>query len=447
MEKRGGVPALSSSPRSDSHMWCVAETRVGVDGVGAQVTKPIAGAETATATLLDKQFKVIIPCVIVLFIGLMLAAGLNSAYASAPVCDSDDNLAPWVDNIMAAAAACAALTCVLTLIRILTLLRGKLRVRNAPLVRVNLVLFVLNGITGCGKTATFLRYGGICVDKFGVFSPADQWAEWILLVPLLQYVVCAVEQKAELSAFDITMIALLALMVLAGALMNIQGPLGMHIFFLAVSFSCLIGVTYMSVTNYNTVTKNWKGKKLRMTSYFPIKQTLRKATLLMQLNLILWYYPAVWVLAAGGAIGADWTFALYMMGGIFGKVIFSSLVVESHVALLYEYLLLTAANTQIGDEDESLLTQASATGETSPKSPGAPGGLSLRRGVMGPLVRMKSQLSFRGSLATISDDKEKGVDRGDMPMLQRFDSSVTHSSLTTTVSNTNSVSVRTDSPV
>jgi len=172
-------------------MWCVAETRVGVDGVGAQVTKPIAGAETATATLLDKQFKVIIPCVIVLFIGLMLAAGLNSAYASAPVCDSDDNLAPWVDNIMAAAAACAALTCVLTLIRILTLLRGKLRVRNAPLVRVNLVLFVLNGITGCGKTATFLRYGGICVDKFGVFSPADQWAEWILLVPLLQYVVCA----------------------------------------------------------------------------------------------------------------------------------------------------------------------------------------------------------------------------------------------------------------
>ncbi|KAJ1434515.1 hypothetical protein B484DRAFT_446549 [Ochromonadaceae sp. CCMP2298] len=46
----------------------------------------------------------------------------------------------------------------------------------------------------------------------------------------------------------------------------------------------------------------------------------------MQLNLILWYYPAVWVLAAGGAIGADWTFALYMMGGIFGKVIFSSLV-------------------------------------------------------------------------------------------------------------------------
>jgi len=312
-------------------------------------------------------------------------------------------------------------------------------------------------------------------------------------------VACAVEQKAELSAFDITMIALLALMVLAGALMNIQGPLGMHIFFLAVSFSCLIGVTYMSVTNYNTVTKNWKvvvhkrllficlfimisypnlvfspqihancffssttlyfmvylirsadasqGKKLRMTSYFPIKQTLRKATLLMQLNLILWYYPAVWVLAAGGAIGADWTFALYMMGGIFGKVIFSSLVVESHVALLYEYLLLTAANTQIGDEDESLLTQASATGETSPKSPGAPGGLSLRRGVMGPLVRMKSQLSFRGSLATISDDKEKGVDRGDMPMLQRFDSSVTHSSLTTTVSNTNSVSVRTDSPV
>ncbi|KAJ1382666.1 hypothetical protein B484DRAFT_426179 [Ochromonadaceae sp. CCMP2298] len=49
---------------------------------------------------------------------------------------------------------------------------------------------------------------------------------------------------------------------------------------------------------------------------------------------------------------------------IFGKVVFSFPVIESHVALLYEYLVLTASNTQ-NDDDSLQMVVASA-----PTSPG-----------------------------------------------------------------------------
>ncbi|KAJ1414798.1 hypothetical protein B484DRAFT_482196 [Ochromonadaceae sp. CCMP2298] len=405
-------------------MWCFADKnklRVGADG-SLIVTKPLAGA--GTATLMDKQFLFVVPSVMVLFFTLMTAAYIDKAYDPNPWCNEDIQFEPWVHNVMAASCACAALTCVLQVIRIIGLLRSKMRFRNAPLVRVNLVLFVLNFFSGSAKMLFLTsRFAGVCVDKFGVYSPADQWVEWIILVPLLQYIACAVEQKTQLSTFDVKMLVLLTFVIFFGASMNLPGPLGLHIVFLMCAVSCLVGVTYMSVTNYRDVNAEFKGKKLRMCSYFPIKQTVRKALLLVQLNIILWYYPCVWVLGATGAIGADWTIALNMIGGIFGKVIFSSMVIESHVTLLYEYLVLTAANTQICDDDSVEPTprsNATSTETAVLKSP--------RHGFLKAQFSFSSLRRQTSNLEPILDQKE---DAGEEPF-QRFESTISSTTSTRT---------------
>ena len=182
-------------------------------------------------------------------------------------------------------------------------------------------------------------------------------------MPLLMYVPCAVEQKTHLSTFDMTILTLNACMIFTGFLLNLRIPYGLAVFFLLCSFLCLAIISTLSIINYRTVSRKAKGKKYGFLNYFPEKQTLRKATLLLQLNVILWYYPTVYMLAAAGAIDHNVTFAAYMLGSVFGKVIFSSLVVESHVKLLYEFLLTTSQNSNLAgdDSEKSYETEKSAS--------------------------------------------------------------------------------------
>jgi hypothetical protein len=79
--------------------------------------------------------------------------------------------------------------------------------------------------------------------------------------------------------------------------------------------------------------------------------------------------PIVWMLGASKVLDLNSTYAAYMLGSIFGKVIFSTLVVESHTQLLYEFLLLASRKTNLGDAANS---EDSAGGTQTPHSPSTP---------------------------------------------------------------------------
>jgi hypothetical protein len=207
-----------------------------------------------------------------------------------------------------------------------------------------------------------------------VYSPAEQWVEWFVLVPLLNYIACAVEQKTHMDIFDATMVTLLGLMILCGFLLIIPMPFGLALFFLCLSFLCLAVVTAMTVRNYQQVTAHC-AVRVRMSNYLSAKQTRRKAVLLLQLLIIMWYYPIVWILGAAMVLDADFTYAAYMIGSIFGKVIFSFLVIESHVTLLYEYLVTTSHASNLGEEDRLV---SLSTPKTTPTSASARTAMALR---------------------------------------------------------------------
>lgn len=178
-------------------------------------------------------------------------------------------------------------------------------------------------------------------------SPAAQWIEWLVLVPLLQYVALAGEQKEQLDRFDITMLVLLVVMVLLGYAANWGVSLGVCIFLILVSTVCLALITLMTYFHHVMVEEKTSNVKFRSSNYLTAKMTIRKDKLLMQLNIILWYYPFVYLLGAVKLIDADLEFAAYMLGSMFGKVIFASLVVESHITVLYEYLVTTSGRQDL----------------------------------------------------------------------------------------------------
>jgi hypothetical protein len=121
-----------------------------------------------TATLLDHQFYTVVPMVLVMFVTCTVLIGLNKKYASVPFCNAPVDLSMWAESAMAMAAGCAALTCTLQIVRIFSLLCSHSKIYNAPLIRVNMLLFILSALSGTSKTLTlFWRFGGICQDTFG----------------------------------------------------------------------------------------------------------------------------------------------------------------------------------------------------------------------------------------------------------------------------------------
>jgi hypothetical protein len=184
-----------------------------------------------------------------------------------------------------------------------------------------------------------------------VYSPAAQWAEWFVTVPYLSYIALAVERKVQMSSFDQVQLGLLVLMIFTGFLLNIPMPFIAAVFLLVICFGCLLTVTCLTVWNFRKIGRECGVHKLRMASFFLLKQRKRKAQLLQDLLLIMWHYPIVWVLGAVGVLDLNYTFAAYVVGSIFGKVIFSTLVVESHTQLLYEFLLLASSKTDLSTQE------------------------------------------------------------------------------------------------
>jgi len=292
----------------------------------------------------------VIPIAVIGYALLQIAMGLQWVYSATPICHVKDENMSWAKYAMCTSAGCMVLSCTMKAINITGLMMVPFKRWNAPLIRTHITLFVMCFVSGTSQFLTFFwYYGGICQDHFGVYSPGAQWAEWLVQVPYMCYIALALEQKPQLDNFDIVIIALMGTSILFGFLMNLNIPLGLAVFFLLGSCCCLVTVTVMIVQNYNKVNEKtyiYTPKKIQFVDYFPAKQKKAKSRLLMHLLVIMWYYPIVWLLGATKALDLNGSYAAYLFGSVFGKVIFSTLVVESHTQLLFEYLLNASSTTK-----------------------------------------------------------------------------------------------------
>lgn len=160
-------------------------------------------------------------------------------------------------------------------------------------------------------------------------SPAAQWSEWLVCVPYLSYLACAGENKKSLDFTDKTVITSIALMILFGFVANIFSSYLPSFVCLFLSTSCL--VYFMMVTSAQNAVKQDPKDFSNIFTYVDSMRKLQRKSLTTQLMWIFPYFPLVYLFGMLEVINPDGVLAAYMIGSVVGKLIFSSVLLDSHI--------------------------------------------------------------------------------------------------------------------
>jgi len=97
---------------------------------------------------------------------------------------------------------------------------------------------VIFSIIFMGLTSTVVSvfgWGGVCIDRLGVPTPAAVWPEWLTLGPLLIFVTVTVVDKPRLSSHDWFFMTSFCLTLLTGFFIVFPQPRASAVFWLVVS--------------------------------------------------------------------------------------------------------------------------------------------------------------------------------------------------------------------
>ena len=196
-------------------------------------------------------------------------------------------------------------------------------------------------ISTIAGTASFLtsnaNYGGVCVDILGVSSPAAQWSEWLVCVPLMTYMIVSMEEKPGLTIADYTIIIFLFLSVLAGFLMNLPVTYGGGIFLFIIGCLCLLGVllfvmkgrdVIVPISNDCLTNDQITTKKAHL-----LAQTNRRNNLIALIAIIFPLFPFINLLGWVHVLDRDQTAIGYVLVSLLAKLLFVSTLSDSQVHL------------------------------------------------------------------------------------------------------------------
>lgn len=165
-----------------------------------------------------------------------------------------------------------------------------------------------------------------------------------MCVPFLSYLACAVENKQKLDEVDIALVISIALMILFGFAMVITTNIVVSSIFLFLStFFMLI---FMAVTTMTTVIKPNIRDYANIYSYIEAMQKLFRKNLLIKLVYIFPYFPTIYFLGMINVLGPDGVLSGYMIGSVVGKLVFSSILIDSHIQLQDDFnIIVTSKET------------------------------------------------------------------------------------------------------
>ena len=169
---------------------------------------------------------------------------------------------------------------------------------------------------------------------------------------MLQYTALSAEQKDHLERFDIIMIAIIVIIIFFGFLLVLDISFGAALFLFISATLGLVIITYMTFNNYISTRNQSKSVIIRTSNFFKERQKQRRAILLCALTAIQWYYPTIYILAVAKVLDHNYTIAFFALGSMFGKVLLSTIHVETHISMLYEFIL-TSPNSNLGTTSPS----------------------------------------------------------------------------------------------
>ena len=197
-------------------------------------------------------------------------------------------------------------------------------------------------ISTIAASASFLtsnvNYGGVCVDILGVSSPAAQWSEWLVCVPLMTYMIVSMEQKPGLTLVDCMIIVLMGLSVLVGFLMNLSVSYGGGIFLFIVGCLSLVGVLLFVMKSSKSVvpTSNdhLTNDQITAKKFHLLAQTNRRNNLILSVALIFPLFPVIYLLGWVHVLDRDQVAIGYIMVSLLSKLLFVSTLLDAQVYLI-----------------------------------------------------------------------------------------------------------------
>jgi len=183
-------------------------------------------------------------------------------------------------------------------------------------------------------------------------------------MPMLQYIALSAEQKDHLERFDIIMIAIMVMIISFSFLLILNISFAVAVFLFISATLGLMIITCMTFNNYISACNQSKSVIIRTSNFFKERQKQRRAILLCALTVIQWYYPTIYILAVAKVLDHNYTISCFALGSMFGKVLLSTLEVETHISMLYEFLL-TSPNSNLGETSSSRVPTVRTQDETS----------------------------------------------------------------------------------
>lgn len=280
-------------------------------------------------TLLSRQYRFVCPTAIAVYIFLQLAIGFRGN-----LCDSGDaHLSTRAYYFYTGGSSSFVVSAINQIIKIVEC-RSQHGDRNAEGIYV--AVFTVNALAATSFILTFtLNWGGICTDVLGVQSTSAQWAEWLVTVPLMVYMVLAMEDKRKLSREDKIIIFVFSLAIGFGFLLNFRSmpaSLGYLMFVLGCcSISVSVLLDYFTTRKYRIAVCD---ENYNRNNAGTLARASKRRTLTRLFLIVFPCFPLTHILAQAKLIDREGTFIGYALCSLIAKLLFASSVSDTHINLI-----------------------------------------------------------------------------------------------------------------
>jgi hypothetical protein len=266
----------------------------GMKAIIDEETSILAVEDSDCRTLISRQWYYVLPLCFVTYLILQALIG-----AQRGICTIREPFSQWTQNFNVICASCFMLSVCHHFIVGAFLGTWQHKDMDHPR-SVYAAAATVSLIAGISNIITIANgYTHICIDSLGISTYHTQWAEWLVTVPLLGYITCAVDDKIALSNQDIMVIALMFLTIFFGFLMNLPNVSASEeigIFYFIVSCMCVGGNIYLAMQSHRERIRIENSGDQEANTLWRLQRLNMQARLAWFLTAVLPLFPANYLL-------------------------------------------------------------------------------------------------------------------------------------------------------
>lgn len=203
-------------------------------------------------------------------------------------------------------------------------------------------------ITTIAFTSSFFTvvddWGGVCVDAFGIKSPAAQAGEWMSTVPLLFYAVISIANKSTPTKIEVIILSCITIAMICTFLIVLPIPYGLACFLLSfgILLAAIAGILMIRSCFMDTLRTMAYTESIPNSSFGDSDLEglyIKRRRLAVALGLLLPPFPIIYFLGLSQALNEDTTAVLFIICNVAAKLFFITIALESHVEVLQQALL------------------------------------------------------------------------------------------------------------